>query len=35
MVLLGSAYLRVAVPIMLGWTVQMKPYVPAGKGGTS
>jgi 2-keto-3-deoxy-galactonokinase len=28
-------YWRVAVPVMLGWTVQTNPYVPAGRGGTS
>jgi hypothetical protein len=35
-VLLGTArYWMVAVPVMLGWTVQTNAYVPAGSGGTS
>ena len=28
-------YWSVAVPVMLGWTMHMNVYVPAGSAGTS
>src|SRR5450759_2937309 len=30
-----AGYLTVSVPVMFGWTTQVKPYVPAGSAGTS
>ena len=30
-----APYWRVALPVMLGWTVHMKVYDPAASGGTS
>ena len=34
-VAIGAPYSTFSVPVMFGWTEQMKPYAPAGSGGTS